>query len=87
MSAEELGLEGPEFDKEIRFYHPETGAETLVMQSRYMNEKLWDKNNELLEHYQLALTEYDALLTLSDLDDGLYRDIHYFHTHIYQYVS
>ena len=46
MTAEELGLEGPEFDKEIRFYHPETGAETLVMQSRYMDEKLWDKNNE-----------------------------------------
>ena len=46
MTAEELGLEGPEFDKEIRFYHPETGAETLVMQSRYMEEKLWDKNNE-----------------------------------------
>ena len=46
MTAEELGLQGPEFDKEIRFYHPETGAETLVMQSRYMNEKLWDKKNE-----------------------------------------
>ena len=46
MTAEELGLEGPEFDKEIRFYHPETGAETLVMQSRYMDEKLWDKNAE-----------------------------------------
>ena len=46
MTAEELGLEGPEFDKEIRFFNAETGAETLVMQSRYMDEKLWDKNNE-----------------------------------------
>lgn len=46
MSAEELGLEGPKYDKEIRFYHPETGAETLVMQSRYMEEKLWDKSND-----------------------------------------
>ena len=44
MTAEELGLEGPEFDKEIRFHNPETGAETLVMQSQYMDEKLWDKN-------------------------------------------
>ena len=34
------------FDKEIRFYHPETGAETLVMQSEYMAQKLWDKANE-----------------------------------------
>jgi uncharacterized membrane protein YphA (DoxX/SURF4 family) len=46
MTAEELGLEGPEFDKEIRFYHPETGAEKLVMQSEYMAQKLWDKANE-----------------------------------------
>jgi peroxiredoxin len=46
MTAEELGLEGPEFDKEIRFHNPETGAETLVMQSRYMEEKLWDKNSD-----------------------------------------
>ena len=46
MTAEELGLEGPEFDKEIRFFNAETGAETLVTQSRYMDEKLWDKNNE-----------------------------------------
>ena len=42
MTADELGLEGPEFDKEIRFHNPETGAETLVMQSRYMEEKLWE---------------------------------------------
>ena len=46
MTAEELGLEGPVFDKEIRFFHPETGAETLVMQSEYMAQKLWDKANE-----------------------------------------
>ena len=46
MTAEELGLEGPEFDKEIKFSNPETGAETMVMQSRYMDEKLWDKSNE-----------------------------------------
>ncbi len=46
MTAEELGLEGPEMDKEIRFYNPATGAETLVMQSRYMEEKLWDKQKE-----------------------------------------
>jgi peroxiredoxin len=46
MTAEELGLEGPEFDKEIRFFNADTGAETLVTQSRYMDEKLWDKNNE-----------------------------------------
>lgn len=46
MTAEELGLEGPVFDKEIRFFHPETGAETLVMQSEYMAQKLWDKSNE-----------------------------------------
>ena len=46
MTAEELGLEGPEFDKEIRFHNLETGAETLIMQSRYMEEKLWDKNND-----------------------------------------
>lgn len=40
-SAEDLGLEPPEFDKEVRFFHPETGADTVILQSAYMAGKLW----------------------------------------------
>lgn len=40
-SADELGLEPPVFDKEVRFSHPDTGADTLVLQSAYMAGKLW----------------------------------------------
>ena len=59
MTAEELGLEGPVFDKEIRFYHPETGAETLVMQSEYMAQKLWDKANEPGTSFKATYPEGD----------------------------
>ena len=41
-SAEELGLDPPVYDKEVRFFHPETGADTVVMQSGYMSAKLWE---------------------------------------------
>ena len=37
-----LGLDPPVFDKEVRFFHPETGADTVVMQSDYMSAKLWE---------------------------------------------
>jgi len=40
-SADELGLDPPVFDKEVRFFHPETGADTTVLQSAYMDGKLW----------------------------------------------
>lgn len=40
-SADELGLDPPVYDKEVRFFHPETGADTLVLQSAYMAGKLW----------------------------------------------
>jgi uncharacterized membrane protein YphA (DoxX/SURF4 family) len=40
-SADELGLDPPVFDKEVRFYHPDTGADTTVLQSAYMAGKLW----------------------------------------------
>jgi len=40
-SADELGLDPPVYDKEVRFFHPETGADTLVLQSAYMDGKLW----------------------------------------------
>ena len=59
MTAEELGLEGPEFDKKIRFFNAETGAETWVMQSRYMEEKLWDKNAEPGKAFNEAYPEGD----------------------------
>ena len=41
-SAEELGLDPPVYDKEVRFFHPETEADTVVMQSGYMSAKLWE---------------------------------------------
>ena len=40
-SADELGLDPPTYDKEVRFFHPETGADTVVLQSAYMEGKLW----------------------------------------------
>ena len=40
-SADELGLDPPVYDKEVRFFHPETGADTVVLQSAYMAGKLW----------------------------------------------
>ena len=40
-SADELGLEPPVFDKKVRFYSEDTGADTLVMQSEYMAAQLW----------------------------------------------
>ena len=41
-SADELGLDPPVYDKEVRFFHPETGADTVIMQSGYMAGKLWE---------------------------------------------
>ncbi len=40
-SADELGLEPPVFDKKVRFFSEDTGADTLVMQSEYMAAQLW----------------------------------------------
>ncbi len=40
-SADELGLDPPVYDKEVRFLHPETGKDTLILQSAYMEGKLW----------------------------------------------
>lgn len=40
-SADELGLDPPVYDKEVRFSHPVTGEDTLVLQSAYMSGKLW----------------------------------------------
>ena len=59
MTAEELGLEGPEYDKEIRFFNPATGEETLVMQSKYMQDKLWDKSNEPGKSFNESYPEAD----------------------------
>lgn len=41
-SADELGLDPPVFDKEVRFSNPISGEDTVVMQSEYMASKLWD---------------------------------------------
>lgn len=41
MTAEELGMEGPVFDKEIRFFNSETGSDTIVMQSDWSYAKLF----------------------------------------------
>ena len=41
-SADELGLEPPVFDKEVRFSNSTSGQDTVVMQSDYMASKLWD---------------------------------------------
>ena len=41
-SADELGLDPPVYDKEVRFFHTETGADTVIMQSGYMAGKLWE---------------------------------------------
>ena len=40
-SADELGLDPPVFDKRVPFSNAETGADTTVMQSDYMANKLW----------------------------------------------
>ena len=40
-SADELGLEPPVYDKEVRFFHPESGMDTTVLQTQYMADKLW----------------------------------------------
>jgi len=41
-SADELGLDPPVFDKEVRFLNSISGQDTVVMQSDYMASKLWD---------------------------------------------
>jgi len=41
------------------------------------NRYLWAKNNELLENYELALSEYDSLLESADFDEGWRIDIRY----------
>lgn len=41
-SADELGLDPPVYDKEVRFFSPETGRDTIVKQSEYMASKLWE---------------------------------------------
>jgi len=40
-TAEELGLDPPVFDKEVRFFDPSSGGDTLLLQSAYMAGKLW----------------------------------------------
>ena len=40
-SADELGLNPPVFDKKVRFFDAESGADTVVLQSEYMAAKLW----------------------------------------------
>ena len=44
-SADELGLDPPVFDKEVKFSNSATGADTTVMQSDYMASKLWEDVN------------------------------------------
>ncbi len=40
-SADDLGLDPPVFDKEVRFFNGTSGDDTLVLQSAYMEGKLW----------------------------------------------
>lgn len=40
-SAAELGLDPPKFDKEVRFHNPANQTDTLLLQSAYMEGKLW----------------------------------------------
>ena len=53
-SADELGLEPPVFDKEVRFFEPASGADTVVLQSAYMAGKLWQD-----EAFKAAYPEAD----------------------------
>lgn len=41
-SADELGLDPPVYDKQVRFFHPEQGTDTVLLQSSYMSNKLWE---------------------------------------------
>lgn len=53
-SADELGLDPPVYDKEVRFFSPETGRDTIVKQSEYMASKLWED-----EAFKAAFPEGD----------------------------
>lgn len=53
-SADELGLDPPVFDKEVRFFDPANGADTVVLQSAYMAGKLWQD-----EAFKAAYPEAD----------------------------
>ena len=53
-SADELGLDPPVYDKEVRFFSPETGRDTIVKQSEYMSAKLWQD-----ETFKAAYPEAD----------------------------
>lgn len=53
-SAAELGLDPPVYDKEVRFYDPATGGDTVVLQSAYMAGKLWQD-----EAFKTAFPEAD----------------------------
>ena len=53
-SADELGLEPPVYDKEVRFSDPATGRDTVVLQSAYMSGKLWQD-----EAFKTAFPEAD----------------------------
>ena len=53
-SADELGLDPPVYDKEVRFFNPESDADTVVLQSAYMAGKLWQD-----EAFKAAYPEAD----------------------------
>ncbi len=53
-SADELGLEPPVYDKEVRFFDPQSEADTVVLQSAYMAGKLWQD-----EAFKAAFPEAD----------------------------
>jgi len=53
-SADELGLEPPVYDKEVRFFEPSSGSDTVVLQSAYMAGKLWQD-----EAFKAAYPEAD----------------------------
>ena len=73
-SAVELGLEPPVFDKNVRFFNPESNADTVVLQSEYMAAKLWQ--DELFKsRYPEADWDHALEIKVSDGYEPLIFDL------------